>query len=72
MVAQPTALWWVGVFKNRFENKVCMKTLLYEEYKLVIWKIWKTSTKSFKQGIKQNYISWKKHVNHMIINTQNP
>ena len=36
MVAQPTALEWVGVFKNKFENIVCLKTLPYEEYQLVI------------------------------------
>ena len=65
MVAQPTALRWVGVFKNKFKNIICLKTLPYEEYELVIWKFWKTSTKSFKQGIKQE-IFHEKHVNHMI------
>ena len=37
MVTQPTALKWVGVFKNKFENIIThLKTLPYEEYKLVI------------------------------------
>ena len=34
MVAQPTALKWVGVFKNKVENNIThLKTLPYEEYR---------------------------------------
>ena len=38
MVAQLTTLKWVGVFKNKFENIVCLKKKLYhnEEYELVL------------------------------------
>ena len=36
MVAQPAALRRGRVFKNKFENIVCLKTLPYEEYELVI------------------------------------
>ena len=59
MVSQPTALKWVGFSKIGLKIEYVWKTLPNEEYELVIWKICKPSTKSFKQGIRQNYISWK-------------
>ena len=58
MVTQPSALWLVGVFKNMirkyfsiFENSA---KLMNNETSFMI--ILKTSTKSFKEGIKHKYI----------------
>ena len=39
MIAQPTALEWLGVFKNKFKNNITrLKTLPNAEYELVIRK----------------------------------